>query len=176
MEAALLQFLEAGLAPATRKVYSAGWNRYSKFAHSFSLEPTPVTSEKAILFVAYLGTQGLSLSTIESYLAALRHVRLTLAPADQCPSLHSPQMALLLRGIKRTQALQGSRLIRLPITPTLLRRIKVSLAKQAIAYDSILLWAACCVGLFGFLRCGEFLVLIRFNSILGGIWLSMMSH
>ena len=88
MEAALQQFLEAGLAPSTRKVYTAGWNRYLKFAHTFSLACLPVTSEKATLFVAFLGTQGLSLSTIESYLSALRYIRLTLAPCDPCPSLH----------------------------------------------------------------------------------------
>lgn len=158
MEAALRQFLEAGLAPSTQKVYAAGWNRYTSFTRSFNLVPTPVTSEKAILFVAFLGTQGLSLSTIESYLSALRHVRLTSSPSDHCPSLHSPQMSLLLRGIRRTQSQPGPRLVRLPMTPTLMRRIKSSLATQARSYGNILLWAACCVGFFGFLRCGEFLV------------------
>ena len=131
MEAALQQFLEAGLAPSTRKVYTAGWNRYLKFAHNFSLACLPVTSEKATLFVAFLGTQGLSLSTIESY------IRLTLAPCDPCPSLHSPQMALLLRGIRRSQAQSGPRLVRLPIMPTLMRRIKSTLARHADSYDSI---------------------------------------
>ena len=158
MEAALQQFLEAGLAPSTRKVYTAGWNRYLKFGHTFNIACLPVTSEKATLFVAFLGTQGLSLSTIESYLSALRHMRLTLAPSDPCPSLHSPHMTLLLRGIRRSQAQSGPRLVRLPITPTLMRRIKSTLARHADSYDSILLWAACCVGFFGFLRCGEFLV------------------
>jgi len=67
-------------------------------------------------------------------------------------SLHSPQMALLLRGIRHSQAQAGSRLVRLPIPPTLMRRIKSTLARHADSYDSILLWAAC------FLWCGEFLV------------------
>ena len=155
MEAALQQFLEAGLAPSTRKVYTAGWNRYLKFAHTFSLACLPVTSEKATLFVAFLGTQGLSLSTIESYLSALRHMRLTLAPCDPCPSLHSPQTALLLRGIRRSQAQSGPRLVRLPITPTLMRDIKSTLARHADSYDSILLWAACCVGFLAFSGAGS---------------------
>ena len=154
VEAALQQFLEAGLAPSTRKVYTAGWNRYLKFGHTFNA-CLPVTSEKATLFVAFLGTQGLSLFTIESYLSALRHMRLTLAPSDPCPSLHSLHMALLLREIRRSQAQSGPRLVRLPITPTLMRRIKSTLARHADSYDSILLWAACCVGFFGFLDAGS---------------------
>ena len=155
MEAVLQQFLEVELAPSTRKVYTAGWNRYLKFAHTFSLACLPVTSEKATLFVAFLGTQGLSLSTIESYLSALRHTRLTLAPCDPCPSLHSPQMALLLRGIRRFEAQSGPRLIRLPITPTLMRCIKSTLARHADSYDSILLWAACCIGFLAFSGAGS---------------------
>ena len=51
MEAALQQFLEAGLAPSTQKVYSAGWNRYLKLTHIFSLACLPVTGKKATLFV-----------------------------------------------------------------------------------------------------------------------------
>ena len=123
-------------------------------AHTFSHACLPVTSEKATLFVAFLGTQGLSLSTIESYLSALRHMRLTLAPCDPCPSLHSPQMALL-RGIRRSQAQSGLRLVRLPITPTLMRDIKSTLARHADSYDSILLWAACCIVFLAFSGAGS---------------------
>ena len=139
-------------------MYTAGWNCYLKFAHTFGIACLSVTSEKATPFVAFLDTQGLSLSTIESYLSALRHMCLTLAPCDSCPSLHSPQMALLLRGIRRSQAQYGPQLVCLPITPTLMRHIKSTLARHADSYDSILLWAACCVVFFGFIRCGGFLV------------------
>ena len=140
MEAALQQFLKAGLAPSTRKVYTAGCNHYLKFAHTFSLACPPLTSEKAMLFVAFLGTQDLSLSTIESYLSALWHMRLTLATCDPCLSLHSPQMALLLRGIRHSQAQSGPRLVSLPIMPTLMRCIKSTLDRHADSYDSILLF------------------------------------
>ena len=124
------QFLEAGLAPSTWKVYTAGWNHYIKFVHTFNLACLPVTSKKATLFVAFLGTQGLSLSTIESYLLSLQHMCLTLAPSDPCSSLHSPQIALLLMGIRRSQAQPGPQLVCLLIAPTLLSRIKSTLSRS----------------------------------------------
>ena len=57
---------------------------------------TPITQEKATLFAAYLGAEGLAAATVESYLAALRHYRLLLEPASPCPSFHTPYMKLLL--------------------------------------------------------------------------------
>ena len=65
------------------------------------------------------------------------------------PSLLSPHLKLLLWGIKRVNARISSR-TRLPITAMILRRIK------SLQQDH-LIWAACCVGFFGFLRTAEFL-------------------
>ena len=158
METALHQFLDAGLAASTKKVYAAGWSRYQRFIQSFHLALLPISTENVTLFVAFLGSQGLAVSTIESYLAALRHFQLRMDPSNTSPSFHSPHMSVLLRGIRRSQALQGPRRIRLPITSTLMYRIKLSLGSNPKAFENILIWAACCIGFFGFLRCGEFLV------------------
>ena len=118
-----------------------------------------MTIESATLFAAYLGAEGLSVSTIESYLAALRHIRVLADPGCLAPSLHSPHMKILLRGIRRVHAQQcSSPRIRLPITASIMRRIKTQLAGDPSAYVNRLIWAACCTGFFGFLRCGEFLV------------------
>ena len=44
-------------------------------------------AEKVILFVAYLGSRGLSISTIQSYMAALCcHFQVLANPASQAPS------------------------------------------------------------------------------------------
>ena len=158
MEATLQQFLEEGLAPSTRKVYQAGLNRYLAFTGAFHLSPEPLTTEKVTLFVAFLGAEGLSVSNIQSYLAALRHNKLLSDPHGSNPSFHLSHMTLLLRGIKRHQANRGPRITRLPITASIMRRIKSTLSSGSRVYSNLLIWAACFVGLFGFLRCGEFLV------------------
>ena len=106
--------------------------------------PNPITIEKATLFVAFLGTQGLAVSTIESYLAALRHMLVMSNPSCTNRSFPLPHMTVLLRGIKRVQSQAGPRLIRLPITASLMRRIKAALAGQPSSYNNVLLWGACC--------------------------------
>ena len=66
------------------------------------------------------------------------------------PSLHSPYMKILLRGIRRIQAQPTSARIRLPITASLMRRIKAQLSLPPTSFLKVLIWAACSVGV-GFL-------------------------
>lgn len=67
-------------------------------------------------------------------------------------------MKVLLRGIRRVQAQQAPARVRLPITASLMRRIKAQLSLPPASYLKVLIWAACSIGFFGFLRAGEFLV------------------
>ena len=131
---------------STKRVYNAGWKRYIAFAGSIVIPAVPVTTESVTLFAAFLGAEGLAISTIESYLAALRHVHLLANPSCPAPSWHSPHMKVLLRGIRQIQAQQSSARVRLPITPSLMRIIKAQLARSSSSYISLLIWAACCTG------------------------------
>ena len=107
--------------------------------------------------MAHLGQQGLAISTIEVYLAGLRYFNLLANPSEASPSLHSPFLKLLLRGIQRANVVKKPALVRLPITRGILAKIRAALAVNPLEYDSVLTWAAACTGFFGFLRTGEFL-------------------
>ena len=131
MEATAQQFLEEDLAPSIHKVYKEGWNRSIAFTRSFGLSSSPLTAEKVTLFVAYLGSQGLYISTIQSYMAALRHFQV-LAKLLRPHCFYSTHMVVLLRGIKRYQSQQNPKSIQLPITASLMHHIKLFLTLQPL--------------------------------------------
>ena len=83
-------------------------------------------------------------STIEVYLSGLRYFNLLANPSEASPSLYSPFLKLLLRGIQRANVLNKPALVRLPVTMGVLAKIETSLAVNALEYDSILTWAAAC--------------------------------
>lgn len=71
-----------------------------------------------------------------------------------------PILEYLLRGVKLEQAKHSpdAARTRLPVTPTILRRLRMELEKDHSKWENIMLWAACCTCFFGFLRSGEITV------------------
>ena len=62
----------------------------------------------------------------------------------------------VLRGIKRELSKKSSTSKpRLPMTPNILLKLRSVLEEDPAAFDNIMLWAACCMCYFGFLRSGE---------------------
>ena len=68
-----------------------------------------------------------------------------------------PYINVIIKGIKQINSAKEPTRVRLPITTSLMERIKSSLATKPHQWVIQMVWAACCTGCFGFLRCAEFL-------------------
>ena len=152
-------YYEAGLAPATKRVYSSGQNQFLLFCKEFSVDRVlPVDQELLCYFVSYLGKKGLAVGTIKSYLAAVRNLQIGYGyPSPFDASM--PQLDMIMRGIKMTRGKQGRTPTRkLPITPKILRQIRGTWVRIDSDYNMTMLWAAAVTCFFGFMRAGELMV------------------
>ena len=145
-----------GLAPATRRSYESGKRRFLSFCEKVQAKPLPVLEELLGQFISQLANENISHSTIKCYLAAVRHLQIATGLGDPRIS-RMARLEQVLRGIKmvqsqRSQYHQG----RLPITPELLRKMKLSWGTGN--WDHIMLWASATLCFFGFFRSGEITV------------------
>ena len=157
LQTALQGYYQKGLAKSTQKSYQAGQKRYLTFCNELERSAVPTTEETMLLFVTHLAQQGLTHATIKVYLSAVRNLHVKAGLHIEFAAQLTPRLEMVLRGIKKDKSLTAPR-PRLPITIEIMRKIKETLSLSPSDHDNIMMWAACALAFFGFLRCSEFTV------------------
>ena len=155
MDNSISYYFAKGLAPSTHKAYSSAQNRYLSFCTANQFQPIPLSEATLCQFVTELANSSLKHQSIKCYLSGIRLLQISAGLDD--PFTHTmPRLKLVLRGVKRHQAECGTNSRRrLPITPSILCSIHSYWLSSNTGHDVPMLWAACCLCFFGFLRSGE---------------------
>lgn len=153
------RYLQASLAPSTRRTYTAAYRRYSRFCTSHRYPVFPLVEATLCHYVAYLAFSGLKCQTIKSYLSAIRYYQIMGGLGDPF-NAQMCRLEYVLKGIKAEQARSPTSTCRtrLPITPDILTRLRLVWERDRSNHNNIMLWAAVCICFFGFLRSGEICV------------------
>ena len=105
--------------------------------------------------MACLGQQGLAHTTIKTYLSGVRQLQIAYGFKD--PGVDQmPRLRQILKGVKVERGKQGKApQSRLPITPSILRRLKSVWLGEESSYEALMLWSASLTTFFSFCRSGE---------------------
>ena len=151
-------YFAQGLAASSIKMYQSGVNRYLKFCQS-KHSPLPVSQCILCEFILQLADEGLKHRSIKTYLSGVRYYQIRSGHHDPFQGAPMPRLEYVMKGIKQHQAKSGvASRTRLPITPSLLRKLKGVWSASGSERDTKLIWAACCLCFFGFMRAGELTV------------------
>ena len=119
----------------------------------------PLTDKDVLLFLAWLIERGLQARTISTYLSGLRMMHLR--NGYFVTALRSDLVKQILEGKIHLDAINrrlGSKPIRLPVTPAVLKLIKLEIKEaEASKADKRLLWAVTTIGFAGAFRIHELL-------------------
>ena len=153
LEELVRQYFACGIAKRTVNTYTSAQRRYLDFCQTYQIPPLPLSEVSVCLFTAFLAHQGLKSQSILVYLSGLRHLQVS--AGLQLPQRADwPRLQYVLKGIAHRQP-QGSP-HRLTITVAIMVQLQTALPQvTACPYEASMVWAACCLGYFGFMRSGE---------------------
>ena len=156
-------YLDAALAPSTKRLYASGWRTFTNFARISSFDiynnDDSLRQEFMLTFVTHCADQlCVSYATIKTYLSAIKYYYARAGRSDPFTFSGGQQFGrlhLILRGIKKIH--NPVTLKREPVTVQLLLCMIRMLNKglYGIYLDSMLKLSFV-LAFFGFLRCGEF--------------------
>lgn len=86
--------IDGALAPATKRAYKSGQQRYLEFCRSVNLSAFPLKEDQLCTYVAHLVKGGLQHSSIKGYLSAIRHLQIVRGMGDPF-SLTMPSLSIL---------------------------------------------------------------------------------
>ena len=116
-------FIANALVESTQRSYRSAKRCYLSFCRACVLSPIQTSQSLLCRYVAHLANAGLAHSTIKSYLAAVRRMHIENGRED--PGIcDMAKLALVLGGVKMTQAATKKVAPRQPITVELLRIMK----------------------------------------------------
>ena len=157
LDRAVAFYTGQALADSTKKSYRSAKRRYHAFCQLNHIPPLPVCEQHLCRYVASLANDGLAHTSIKAYLSGVRHLQVEEGWGD--PKFGGmPKLELVLREVKRTQAMKNKIKPRQPITPDLLLKLRGVWLKGPRGGDGTMLWAAATLCFFGFLRSGEITV------------------
>ena len=122
LEELLSHYFTGGIAPATAGTYTSAKRRFSEFCLQIGVPPVPAAQHTVALFISYLAQSGLRSTSIQTYMAAIRHMHIE-AGLDPPAREHWHQVNYVLRGIKRAQSTTPRR-TRLPVTAEIMRAFR----------------------------------------------------
>ena len=135
IESRISFYFAHGFAGSSQKTYKSAEKRYLTFCSMHNI----------CKFVTHLAEESLQYRSIKTYLSGLRYFQISAGLGDPYKA-HMPKLDYVLKGVKRVRAMSGSGTREcLPITPTILRKLKSVWSVSVHDPDSKLLWAACCL-------------------------------
>ena len=119
----------------------------------------PLTESNVLTFVAWMINRGLSSSTMDSYLAGIRQIHLT--NGVSLPILRTPLVKQIIEGKKHIDAVErrlNKKPVRLPVTPNVLKLLKLEIFSSDLTREKkLLLWAVSTLAFAGAFRIHELL-------------------